>query len=220
MRQEPGIGPDDRWLAITTLSFDIALPELLLPLTVGAEVVIASREEVTDGRALQSLLRDSGATTLQATPSAWRLLLEAGWSGDRGLKALAGGEPLPPDLATALTARAGTVWNLYGPTETTVWSTIGRVVADEPITIGRPIAETTVRVLDPRGERAPIGVAGERGPVEFAVRQPRQTGQHDDPRRQHVARQPCRQVRAQRLQVRIDQGVHRRAGPGDDIGDQ
>jgi len=165
MAREPGLGADDRLLAVTTTSFDIAVLELFLPLTVGAEVVIASREEALDGVALARLIDSRGITALQATPSTWRLLIEAGWSGAPRLKALCGGEPLPQDLATALLSRCATLWNMYGPTETTVWSTCARIensaVGAPDIHIGTPIANTTVWVVDARGQPCPPGVVGE-----------------------------------------------------------
>jgi amino acid adenylation domain-containing protein len=165
MAREPGLREDDRLLAVTTTSFDIAVLELYGPLSVGAEVVLASREAALDGEALAMLIRDRGITVMQATPSSWRLLLEAGWSGRPGFRALCGGEPLPQDLAAALLPRCEALWNMYGPTETTVWSTCSRVVADAngvpDIHIGGPIANTTVWVLDPRGMMCPPGVTGE-----------------------------------------------------------
>src|SRR5690606_29008639 len=81
MQREPGIGAGDRLLAVTTLSFDIAGLELYLPLIAGATVVIATRDEAMDGEALRNLVETHGITFLQATPSSWRLLLEAGWEG-------------------------------------------------------------------------------------------------------------------------------------------
>ena len=80
-----------------------------------------------DGAQLLERLTNSGVTILQGTPATWRLLLEAGWEGDKNLKILCGGEALPPDLANQLLARGGSVWNLYGPTETTIYSTAFRL---------------------------------------------------------------------------------------------
>ena len=91
----------DTLLAVTTLSFDIAVLELFLPLVVGARVVIAGREDVIDGNRLLALVAASGATVIQATPATWRLLLEAGWNGRPQIKVLCGGEALPRDLADA-----------------------------------------------------------------------------------------------------------------------
>ena len=162
MTRTPGLAADDLLLAVTTLSFDIAVLELLLPLALGATTVIASREEAMDGVALRALLERSGATVMQATPITWRLLLEAGWPGSNGFKALVGGEALPRDLADGLIGRGVELWNLYGPTETTVWSTCARISdTSNGIGIGRPIANTTVYVLDERKNLCPIGVPGE-----------------------------------------------------------
>ena len=162
MTEVPGLAADDRLLAVTTLSFDIAVLELLLPLSVGATIILASADEALDGRALRSCIEENAATVMQATPSTWRMLLEAGWEGAPGFKALIGGEALPPDLAQALLRRVGELWNMYGPTETTVWSTCWRVQQVEAgISIGRPIANTQIHVLDETGQPCPIGVPGE-----------------------------------------------------------
>ena len=107
MRARPGFGEDDKLVAVTTLSFDIAVLELILPVATGAHVVIATREEATDGEALRRLLEQQHATVMQATPATWRLLIEAGWRGAKDFRALCGGEPLPGELATALVERTG-----------------------------------------------------------------------------------------------------------------
>lgn len=162
MRSRPGCTERDVLLAITTLSFDIAGLELFLPLVTGAQVEIASRAVAADGRKLRARLDDGGITILQGTPATWRMLLDAGWNGTPGLKALIGGEPLPRELVAPLLARTSSLWNMYGPTETTIWSSVHQVMrADEEITVGRPIANTTFHILDAYGHRVPVGVAGE-----------------------------------------------------------
>ncbi len=162
MKDQPGLGPDDTLVAVTTLSFDIAVLELHLPLVVGARIVLAGRETAGDGASLAELLSDSGATVMQATPSTWRMLLAAGWKGGDGFTVVCGGEAMPTDLAQQLVEAAGSAWNVYGPTETTVWST--REKLENPVgalTIGRPIGNTQVHVLDERLKPVPIGVPGE-----------------------------------------------------------
>ncbi len=162
MAREPGLRPDDRLVAVTTTSFDIAVLELFLPLTLGAQVIIADRESVLDGQRLRALIEKHDATVLQATPSGWRVLIEAGWVGHGRFKALVGGEPLGDDLAEQLIERTGETWNMYGPTETTVWSTCWRVPRQrQGIRIGAPIANTQIHVLDARFAPCPIGVPGE-----------------------------------------------------------
>ncbi len=162
MARAPGIGRDDRLLAVTTVTFDIAGLELLLPLIRGAAIVLASADEIRDGHALLARMERSGATLLQATPMTWRLLLEAGFRSRPGLKMLCGGEALPLDLARRLLEGGGELWNLYGPTETTIWSSAARIEpGDAAITVGRPIDNTSLFILDAQGEPVPVGVTGE-----------------------------------------------------------
>jgi amino acid adenylation domain-containing protein len=156
------ISAEDVLLAVTTIGFDIAALELLLPLVLGATVVIADEETVADGRRLHQRLREGRITAMQATPATWQMLIDAGWAGDGRLTALVGGERLPQPLAAALLERCGGVWNMYGPTETTIWSTCAQITsAAEPIPIGRPIANTTCRVVDENCNPIEPGRTGE-----------------------------------------------------------
>jgi amino acid adenylation domain-containing protein len=159
MRSLVGSTPQDRWLALTSLSFDISALELYLPLVTGGRVVVADSVTSRDGGTLARLIRDEGVSHVQATPSGWRVLL----TGDfPQVTALTGGEPLPPRLAAELRPRVSRLVNVYGPTETTVWSTAWEVPQHpRRITVGRPIANTTVHVVDPHGAPQPIGVPGE-----------------------------------------------------------
>ncbi|MBD2741475.1 non-ribosomal peptide synthetase [Coleofasciculus sp. FACHB-1120] len=161
MRQKLGINQLDILLAVTSLSFDIAALEIFLPITVGSRVVVVSREIASDGAQLLTTLTDSGATIMQATPATWRMLLAAGWQGNKNLKILCGGEALPRQLAAQLLVRGDRLWNLYGPTETTIWSTIHLVESRDAISIGRPIANTQVYILDRSLQPVPVGVTGE-----------------------------------------------------------
>jgi amino acid adenylation domain-containing protein len=163
MRKLLGLTKQDVWLAVTSLSFDIATLELCLPLIVGARIVLVGRETAADGAALSACLRECGASIMQATPSSWRMLVEAGWTGSGRLKILCGGEALKRELSDALLARCagGDVWNGYGPTETTIYSLLSVVEDEGRITIGRPLANTQVYVLDSHMQPVPVGVAGE-----------------------------------------------------------
>ncbi len=162
MRQNPGMNHEDILLAVTTLSFDIAVLELYLPLISGATVVIAGTDDLVDGKRLMNILSNTGITVLQATPSTWRVLLASGWQGKQKLKALCGGEVLSQELADRLVSRVGELWNMYGPTETTVWSTVYRISGQgQRILIGRPIGNTQLYVLDAGQQLIPRGVTGE-----------------------------------------------------------
>jgi amino acid adenylation domain-containing protein len=162
MQQQLELGPQDVLLAVTTLSFDIAGLEIFLPLSVGAQVALVSREVASDGVLLSAELKRTSTTVMQATPATWRLLLEAGWEGGPHLKILCGGEAWSAELANELLMRCGSLWNMYGPTETTIWSTAHKVAdAAKPVAIGRPIANTTIYLLDKNLNPVPIGVPGE-----------------------------------------------------------
>jgi amino acid adenylation domain-containing protein len=162
MQQSVRLNQQDVLLAVTTLAFDIAALEIFLPLTIGARVVVASREVASDGVQLSALLNNSQATVMQATPATWRILLSVGWQGSKHLKILCGGEALSRQLANQLLPQCHQLWNLYGPTETTIWSTVEQVEWDEDIVpIGRPIGNTYIYILDNNLQPTPIGVPGE-----------------------------------------------------------
>jgi amino acid adenylation domain-containing protein len=162
MRQQLGITADDVLVGVTTFNFDIAMLEIFLPMIVGARVVIAKREVVIDGQELLEMVANCGATVMQATPATWRLLLEAGWQNSHQLKILCGGEALHWELANQLLARSPSLWNLYGPTETTIWSLIAQIESQSRlIVIGRPMSNTQIYILDANQQPVPIGVPGE-----------------------------------------------------------
>ncbi len=161
MMHRPGLSAEDRLLAVTTLSFDVALLELFVPLSAGAEVVLASDDDAMDGFALADIIEDRDISVLQGTPATWRILLDSDWDGARGLKALCGGEAMAPALAGALLEKVGALWNMYGPTETTVWSTCALIENADDIHVGRPVANTQAYILDDAGKPAPAGVAGD-----------------------------------------------------------
>jgi amino acid adenylation domain-containing protein len=163
VRPKLALGPGDRFVAVSTFAFDIALVELLAPVLAGGCVVIADAEQVRDAARLRDLLADSGATAMQATPAGWRMLVEAGGIPDGVKLRMTAGEPLPRDLADTMGTGTGVrVWNLYGPTETTIYSG-GDAVAPSPapIEIGSIIAGTQLYLLDDRLRPVPPGVTGE-----------------------------------------------------------
>ena len=162
MLHQPGMTAADTICAVTTLSFDIAVLELLLPFTVGARVTIADTATAADGLALAALIDACGATLVQATPATWRMLLDSGWQGRQGLRIISGGEPMTRELADGLLARVAQLWNLYGPTETTIYSTGEQVLSgDGLVTIGKPVRNTQVYLVDRHLQPVPVGVPGE-----------------------------------------------------------
>ena len=156
--------PGGKLLAVTTLSFDIAMLELLLPLTSGGETVIGGNQDARSGEVLAATIARQRPDYLHATPLTWQLLLLAGWPGDRRLVALCGGDLVPPVLAAALSERARQVWHLYGPTEGTMYAVCDRVrPGPQPpvVPIGDPIDGVRAYVLDPALREVADGEVGE-----------------------------------------------------------
>ncbi|MFB1481089.1 non-ribosomal peptide synthase/polyketide synthase, partial [Corallococcus sp. RDP092CA] len=152
------------WLAMTSISFDISVLELLWSWTRGFQVVLVPTG--LEPAALAEALEHHAVTHFQCTPSYARALVEE----PRALRALGGlrqllvgGEALPGGLAARLRAHVPALLNMYGPTETTVWSSMHRVEADTEGTVplGRPLANTGLHVLDAGLRPVPAGVPGE-----------------------------------------------------------
>jgi len=169
MQHHLPIGPGDRVLHKTPISFDVSVWELYWPLQVGAAVVIAEPGAHRDPRALAGLIRD-GVTTLHFVPSMLRAFLadrtaREQVAGGRGTlrHVVTSGEALTPDLVSGCAEWLGVApTNLYGPTEAAVDVTVHDCVAGEPVVpIGRPVWNTSCLVLDEAMRPVPIGVAGE-----------------------------------------------------------
>jgi amino acid adenylation domain-containing protein len=162
--REPGV-----WLAVTSISFDISVLELLWTVTRGFTVVVQGEEEklsLAGKYSVAGLLRRFGVTHLQCTPTLARILL---WSKQtvgamQSLhKLLIGGEAFPVVLANQLCdVLDAELYNMYGPTETTVWSTSHKLAGPaDVVPIGRPIANTQIYLLDDERQLVPIGAVGE-----------------------------------------------------------
>jgi amino acid adenylation domain-containing protein len=146
-----------------TYTFDFSLTELLLPLAAGATIALVPSRIALDGAAFANFLDETSVTLMLATPTTWRLVLDGGWAGAAGFKALVGGDAVPPALAAELAARVDRLWHAYGPTETTIFSTAYPVAGTGTgaLPLGGPIANTRLYLLNSRLEPVPYGAAAE-----------------------------------------------------------
>ena len=167
MALQPGITSHDLLLAVTTISFDIAGLEIFLPLTSGATLALLPDDVAADPLRLITCMQKIKPTIMQATPTTWQMLLNNGWEGSLSLKVLCGGEALPNELALELVSKTQSVWNMYGPTETTIWSAVLQIDPGQHLSangytlIGGPIANTQLYILNNALQPVPVGVAGE-----------------------------------------------------------
>ena len=157
-----GSGPGV-WLAVTSVSFDISVLELLWTLTRGFTVVVHGDEGTGT---IADEIADHGVTHLQMTPSLARMLTldQRAFAALSSLRQiLLGGEAVPSALIHHLRqVFKGEIHNMYGPTETTIWSTTCHVEeAGSFVSIGRPIANTQVHLLDTELQPVPMGEVGE-----------------------------------------------------------
>ena len=160
--RDVALGPSDVVLASATIAFDISNEEIFLPLVAGASVHLLEQEFVGDGAKLVEVMRRCNLSLIFGTPTSWRLVLEAGWNGDRDLQIIVGGEVLPLSMAKTLAGMTRAVWNHYGPTETAICATRERISEDtQQVTLGLPIDNVAVYVLDGELRHVPAGETGE-----------------------------------------------------------
>jgi len=156
------IDEDDTVWFTSPLTFDMHVGDLLLPLSIGAAVAPVPRDMVSDGLRLRQLFETGRASASFATPSTFRMLIDAGWRGDARMKLLCGGEPMSTDLARELSTRVAELQNVYGPTETTCYVLAHRVGHEEgSVPIGRPLPGVRTYIVDSEGCLVPRGVPGE-----------------------------------------------------------
>jgi amino acid adenylation domain-containing protein len=161
------LGPEDRVLQRTPISFDASVWELWAPLLAGARLVLARPGGHGDPAYLAREIAARQITVLQLVPSLLTALME-----EPGLAACAslrnvfcGGEALPAELPRRLRSLLDArLHNLYGPTEATIDATshtCAEVEEERLVPIGRPVANTSALVLDAHLAAVPSGVPGE-----------------------------------------------------------
>lgn len=159
-----GIGKQDKILAISTISFDISVLELINSLLNGNSIALATDEEAKEPEKILDLIRKEQVSVIQGTPSRLKMFFEADTQNTLASvkKILVGGEALPENLVNKILALNGPqLFNVYGPTETTIWGTCKHIVSVEDITVGRPLPNKLLYVLNEGTALQPPGIPGE-----------------------------------------------------------
>lgn len=143
-------------LSVVTITFDISISEMFLPLINGGTLVVADNSMVKDGEQLVKLIQKRKINLMGFTPSTAYMLLDSGWESAQGMTLLIGGEAWNMELAEELLRRGcKQLWNMYGPTETTIYSAMSEIhTNDLRITLGEPLDRTELYVLDEK--RKPV----------------------------------------------------------------
>ena len=161
IQRKPEVQSQDVLYSVTTYSFDISMLEFFTPVISGASVFIANKETINDAEQLKKELEKINPTIIQATPSFYQILFNAGWKGNKDLKILCGGDRLDELLAEKLLNHSKEVWNMYGPTETTIWSSIKKIEkSSDASNIGKPINNTQIYIVDKHHNLLPQNIVG------------------------------------------------------------
>jgi amino acid adenylation domain-containing protein len=166
-----GIGPDDRVLFITALSFDLSVYDVFGILAAGGSIRLVDAEERRDPRRLVEILTTEPVTFWDSAPAALVQCVPffpPPGTVDTALRLVfLSGDWVPLNLPQKVRRSFldAEVVALGGATEATVWSNFHRVDRIDPdwasIPYGRPIANARYHVLDRRLEPCPIGVPGD-----------------------------------------------------------
>ncbi|HKG94775.1 MAG TPA: amino acid adenylation domain-containing protein [Gemmatimonadaceae bacterium] len=178
MRIPLGIVADDRYLHTASIAFSSSVRQLLMPLTTGAAIVIATRREIGEPALLFELIRQREVTVIDIVPSYWQHCIQTleGMSpaerapllANKLRLILAASEPLPSDVPERWSFGLGhpaRLINMFGQTETTGIVSVYAIPSHEQngriVCIGRPIANTRIYLLDANSQPVPVGIPGE-----------------------------------------------------------
>lgn len=159
-KSELKVTPSDKIWSLTTISFDIMVLEIFLPLISGAQLLICPHCIASDPVLLVNWINDHQPTILQATPTQFSIIGNH-LKINKNMTILVGGEAVSSKLAECLSNVTPNLYNVYGPSETTVWSTMKKITNPNQITIGTPISNTTCIVLTNDQQPTPFGCVGE-----------------------------------------------------------
>ncbi|MDP9120054.1 MAG: amino acid adenylation domain-containing protein, partial [Acidobacteriota bacterium] len=167
------LAPTDRVLQFASISFDVSVEEIFPILAVGGRLVVFPAGQIPTASEFLAFCRAFEITVVSPATAYWHeLVTELEVQPEALPEALRlvsiGGEKARPDRVASWQRRASgiTLWNEYGPTETSVIATLWRL-GREPwdatvdLPLGRPIRGARIHILDRLLGPLPPGVPGE-----------------------------------------------------------
>ncbi|PEE40234.1 non-ribosomal peptide synthetase [Bacillus pseudomycoides] len=152
------------FLFLASVSFDISLLEICLPLTQGSKVVIATEDQFAT-KELAHLVKEHKVDLWESTPSRMEVILSDPEGADflKDLKSiLLAGEAFSIDLVEKIRSISeAEILNIYGPTETTICAAVKDLSTAKEVTIGKPNPNYRSYILNKYGQLKPFGIPGE-----------------------------------------------------------
>ncbi|HUF09111.1 MAG TPA: amino acid adenylation domain-containing protein [Rhodothermales bacterium] len=158
-----GFDPD-RFLLLSSLSFDSSVAGIFWSLSSGKTLVVLPAGEERDPFAMRDAVERNQATALLCIPSLYRELIADEPARLSSLRlAIVAGETCPSELVEFHHRSLPNceLYNEYGPTEATVWCAAAKLQPHKPVTIGQAVPGYEAHVLSPAGQLLPVGVRGE-----------------------------------------------------------
>ncbi|MDR3537694.1 MAG: amino acid adenylation domain-containing protein [Acetobacteraceae bacterium] len=162
------IGPEDRTLGLSSLSFDLSVYDIFGPLSIGSALVLPAAEATRDPSHWAELLSRHRVTVWNSVPALMAMQAEYRLPPDHALRlVMLSGDWVPVELVERLRAQAPdtAIVALGGATEAAIWSNAHEVGALDPdwpsIPYGTGLAGQRLHVVNARGEPCPDWVIGE-----------------------------------------------------------
>lgn len=164
------VGPADRVLALSSLSFDLSVYDIFGTLAAGAAVIMPAPGRAHDPEHWSALVEGHGVTIWNSVPALMRVWLDAPAPAvaESTLRVvLLSGDWIPVSLPDAIRAShpRAQVISLGGATEASIWSVMFPIGGVPPewsrIPYGKPMANQTLHVLDGRLQPCPVWTVGE-----------------------------------------------------------
>ena len=159
-------GEEESFPLFTSLSFDLTLTSIFVPLIKGSKIIIypSSNNEFV----LERIIKENRASIIKLTPSHMKMLLNFNCEGSIIKRFIVGGEDLKTKLAKEINdkfTKPIEIYNEYGPTETVVGCTFYKYRREcdneGSLSIGNPIHNAIVYVLDRNLRPVPVETTGE-----------------------------------------------------------
>jgi pyochelin synthetase len=167
-----GVGPDDRVLALSSLSFDLSVYDIFGTLVAGGTIVMPEKADIRDPSRWAQLIAGENVTIWNSVPALMELLVQY-LAGRRDIShsslrlVMMSGDWIPLALPGQIKAQFGDIQivSLGGATEASIWSILYPIENVDPqwksIPYGQPMVNQKFYVLNEGFASCPVWVPGQ-----------------------------------------------------------